>query len=487
MARVTRVARKNFASTVDAGAISRAAQTGQTIASAVGAVAQQQERLEQASAKSEVAKANAAATRTFQATFDNNRIAFQKNPVGGAKDFESNIDTETSAIRDTLTSDLSKRMFDESVVSIKSQYQGKRDKWQVQQVSSNVFSNISEASDSYANQAFVAGGVGDFDNLQTVLTNYNDIVVASGEALSPENMKRLNESGTKAIVDSFLLGAIKEQPEDAITLLESGRLDDLLSPEERVSFGNKAFKESERQEKVSIEEDELLQSQNYFEQMVAIETGLNTPSVDDIVAAVTSGDIDESDGERLIKSLTKDITKATNVDVYSELNIKLSDGSITQRDISDAVADGEITTSQATRFIDLLTTKVASNPAYKRALLDLEVVYPKGGFLGRTAEDERLFIDGVANLQDAITEGRNPIDVIKEIRESTMQNRQNSNVNAIALQVANAIGDNPTPEKIDEEILKAADGLQRSQDDSTRSLFRAKIKELNEQRKRLGY
>lgn len=487
MARVTRVRRKVLPDLVDPNAIGRAAQTGQIIGGALGAIAEQRQRLEQASAKSEVAKANASATRAFQATFDNNRITFQNDPIGGAKDFELKIEQETKAIRDGLTSDVSKRMFDDSVVSIKSQYNLKRDSWQVQQVSSNVFSNISDASDSYANQAFVAGGTVDFDNLQTVLTNYNDIVIASGSALSAENMQRLNESGTRAIIDSFLLGAIKEQPEDAITLIESGRLDDMLTPEERLIFEDKAFKEVERQEKLSIEEDEFVQDQNYFENMVAIQTDVNAPSVDEVVSLVNNGDISNDDGERLIKALTKDKTGTTNVGVYSQLNIKLADGSLTQRDIADAVADGDITSAQATKFIDLVTTKVSTNPSFKRALLDLDAIYPKGGFLGRTEEDERLYTEGVADLQDAIRDGRNPMDVIQEIRGSTMQNRQDSNVNAIAKQVASSIGDNPTPEKIDEELQKAAEGLQRAHDDATRQLFRAKIKELDQQRKRLGY
>lgn len=486
MARITPVQRQFVATTVDEGAVNRAYQTGQTIAGTLSAFASRQERLEIASAKAEVAKANADATRSFYSALENNKLTFGKNPTASTNDFENILNSEMKRISDGLTSERAKSLFSESMINLKNQYQLKHDTWVTTQTTSNVFSNLSSAGESYASQATMAGASGDLNQLREIASNYNDVVIASGDALAPEQISKLNSSGQKQIVENFLYGAITERPDDALDLIESGAFNEMLAPEEILSFEKKAYAEVERQEKIAEEELEAEQESNYFEAMLAIETNSTPPTPDDIANGVRTGLYSADDGEKLIKNLTNPDDNNFSVDVYSSLNKKLADGVLTQREIADARYNREITKSQAQQFIQLMTSRPEANPAFKRALTELDSVIPSGGFLGRTPADETLYKETQAEMLDAIRDGKNPLDLVRDLKKVRNENVQ-STQSLTSQRVQRELGNEPDADKFNELMGKYIENLQGATNDSARQQFRAMIKELKNKQTEMGY
>lgn len=240
MAKIQRVQRQVVANTVDPSAIGRAQAPFQQAAQVAGAFAQQAERVEIASAKAEVALANSQLNGKYRTAFNNNKSTFQNDPNGSSDAFNRTIDEITNDTMNGLTTDRAKQLFSQTSLQMKDGYTNKHIDWQDRQTKANVFKNLEETTNSTAVQAYEAGKASDFDAFMTNMQVSQDLIVASAGAVSPENIQKISDSSRKAQVDGFMDGMTRNNPVEALALIESGRIDDLVTPQEKDILTDKA-------------------------------------------------------------------------------------------------------------------------------------------------------------------------------------------------------------------------------------------------------
>ena len=278
MAKITRVQRTAVSSTVDPQAISRAAQTGEIVAGAFGALAERQERLEIASSKAEVAKANSELNLSYRETYNENRRTYEADPKAGQDSFNNTLNTISSDAKKNLTSDRARSLFDQTSLKIQEQYKAKRIDWEDKQITANVFTDIESASESYDNQAYANGKAGDVDAFFTGLQTSQDIIVAaSGAVDSQEKLASVNDNLMKGQADAFIDGMIRDNPTDIEAVVQSGRLNDLYTPQERDSILDKANQRVEN----NIAADEKLRKNDVYAWLESKGHGAPSVNIDD--------------------------------------------------------------------------------------------------------------------------------------------------------------------------------------------------------------
>lgn len=242
MATITRVERTATSRTVDTGAIGRASAGFDALAQATTAVAASQERIEVASAKAEVAKANSDLNLGYRERFNENKRSFENDPKAGQDAFNNSLDSLSQSTRGSLTSDRAKTMFDTTSLKIQEQYKAKRIDWEDKRITANVFKNIEQTLESGVSQAYQAGKDGDFDAFITNLGISQDVIVAASGTVSPDKIEELSQKNTSGQVKALMDGLIRDNVEQAIPLIESGRLDEFTTQQERDKFTDKAVK-----------------------------------------------------------------------------------------------------------------------------------------------------------------------------------------------------------------------------------------------------
>ena len=233
MGAIQKVRRQVIASTVDAGAIGRAQQPFQQGARVLSAFAQKQEEVDIASAKSEVAKANAQLNRQYNDQYDKNTVEFQGDPTKASQDLEARFAESTQAINETLTSERAKQLFASTSLDMSSRYKLKHDSWADIQVRKNAVTDIDTTATEYSDQAYEAGSKGDFDQYIAIQAMTNDVVIAANGVVAEGELGKISTETTKDNAMQYVAGMTRVDPEQAISLVDSGKLDEVFSLEER--------------------------------------------------------------------------------------------------------------------------------------------------------------------------------------------------------------------------------------------------------------
>lgn len=232
MARITQVERKFTASTVDAGAIDRAAQPFEQAAKVLGAVAEQKERVEVASAKSEVALKNAKMTRDLDSSFRETQALFAQDPTASMADFEVKVDSQINATVSGMNTDRSRSLMSSSAELIKQKYLSAHDRWEEGQIEKNILTDIDKTANDYAEQSYEAGKSGNLQQYLNIQGMTNDVLVASSEVVGADQLSKISDTTRKDNAVNFMAGMTRNSPSQALSVLNSGKLGEIFTKRE---------------------------------------------------------------------------------------------------------------------------------------------------------------------------------------------------------------------------------------------------------------
>lgn len=470
-------------STLDPNAINRAGRVGQEIVGAVSAFAQRQQRINDATAKSEVALGNAKAEAEYENAFRNMQNQFASDPVKATDEFNKALTNADNNISQSFTTETSMGMYGQSSEFLKIKYRQKLSNWQEVQTGTNIFNNISDALDNFSVQAESAGESGDINKLQEIMDTSGDTIVAGQAALSADNVRTLNKSRIDKLSNAYILGGIRTRPDETIEELERGDYDNFIDAEQKLNYLKQANVSAKKQEDAS---DALL---NEFKERVYEETfsrivtgGVNAPTEQDIVDLLNNGGIDIDDFNKLISQINKPKSTRNDLGKFLDMNSQLVNGNLSNREISEAFANGQINQETAQRFIQYNTSNAKNNPAVIREVERLRALYPVNPVYGfRTEEEQKILADAEQQMIDAVITGdKSPRQVYDDIVNTLETTQKETAKNIAQSQIMKQLGNDYDISDIEELEDKLIEQLGNSTSDRSRNLYKNRIESLKE-------
>lgn len=228
-----------------------------------------------------------------------------------------------------------------------------------------------------------------------------------------------------------------------------------LTPQQRIQLTDAAIRFAEKGQRELDKQTKERQDANHFEFVNRLLDPAQTVTQEQVVRAVRSNRLSALDGESLIKMIRNPPPLQSDIRVVSVLNSRLLDGELTIGDVTAAASRNSISATQQQRFVELLTSRISSNPAFKRAKNKIDAEFEETFFGVKALEDERQFNEMMEALIERSEAGKeNPLDVADDIIVKFRKDQQAANVKSTERAIGRKLGRNPNRNRVDKELQR---------------------------------
>lgn len=276
--------------------------------------------------------------------------------------------------------------------------------------------SMEKAANDIINGALITG---DYAAAEAEL---EELALRSENKTTPTQLQRFKQEQKNILTKSRIIQEIQSRPDQVDELLT--KYSDNLDPQDVVSLQRSA--EAQVKANQAAYEKALNQRQEenrsaLFAQILDDPTSVTDAQLGEMLK---TNQLDTGDVSSLISIRQKVDDTPDDLYTLSQMNVDFANGDLNSQQIIKLHAAGKISRSTAEKYIPMVTAKITNTPAVKDAIDLIENSYN----LDINPDDELLFLNDKAELQQRVLDANNPENPVTVAKEIAERNEERSRI-----------------------------------------------------------